>query len=586
MPSLYATSGPEEGTRYRIDKPVMILGRSVQSDIHIADPRASRSHARIRANGERHILEDLQGRQDLGGGTFVNGRIATWHLLQDSDEITIAGVTFRFEIDEEIEPTERMRLTNILADLSDDDVESGGSIHEAVEASTSNPRTMLASLGGPVLAEAHERLCTIYEVSNAIGTIFDQAQLIEAILGALLRVYRQASRLVFLTIDKETGELVERAEKIREGLATRKVPISRKVMQEVLEHKRAVIFGGLSAEKNKSFTGMMTHSMLCAPLCVRGEIFGVIHLTSKDLISPFVRADLDLLAGIANQAAIAMQNAEMHHELLAQERLRHDVEIAREIQRRFLPLVPPRLHGWSFATEYQPAFAVGGDFYDFIPLGTERIGVLIGDVSGKGVSAALLMARVTSEFRTLAMIEPAPEAVMARVNASLVAAGYEGVFVTACYMVIDLQRGELSYCNAGHLPPLVRRRNTGEVERLETGDLALGVLDETEFTHVTVPLGFGDVVVLMSDGVVESTNAQSEQLGFARIEEVIGQSRAEADGTLEELMAAVRTFVGTASQYDDLTTVCFSRDPDDTRRTISPESAFAAQATAFGWNKG
>lgn len=583
MATLYATSGAEEGERHALEKPTIIIGRSARCDVRVSDPRASRAHARIRIEGDRYILEDLQG-QERGGGTFVNGRAITWHLLVDDDAITIAGTTFRFE-NVEVEPTERMQLGHMVAGpVSEGDLP----IHEAIEAPASPLSVIPSSDGGPTsLAEAHERLRTIYEVANAIGTIFDQAQLIDEILGAIQRVFRQASRVVFLTVDEQTGALFERAEKLRENATVQqKTPISRKIVREVLERKRGVIFGGFNAGSNatKDFTGMLTHSMLCAPLCVRGEVLGVIHLTSKDLITPFVRADLDLLVGIATQAAVALQNAAMHVELLARERLERDVEIAREVQRRFLPMVPPRIQGWSFATEYRPAYAVGGDFYDFIQLGPSRIGVLIGDVAGKGVSAALLMARVTSEFRMLAMTEPATDAVMQRVNLSLVAAGYEGVFVTACYVVLDLEASEISYCNAGHLPPLVRRKATGTVERLEVGGVALGVLDDTQFTQATVELGPGDLVLLMSDGVVESTNAAKEQIGFERIEQVLLHSRGDAESTLDYVMNAIAEFVREASQYDDLTSVCFGREGGGTPRhtLLSPLETGEVGETLYG----
>lgn len=580
MASLFAIDGPMLGTRYPLDKPISMLGRSAQSDIRVTDPRASRAHARIRVDGDRYILEDLQGRQERGGGTFVNGRPITYHVLSDEDVITIAGAAFRFE-DPQVEPTERMRRADFEEQTAQD-------IQDAVEAAVS-PFTSIAMAGGaPILAEANERLKTVYEVSEAISTILDQNQLIDEILGAMERVFRQASRVVLLTVDKRTGGLVERAERVRKSSQPlRKIPISRKVMAEVLEHKRALIFGGMG-NATTNFTGIMAHSMLCAPLLVRGEVFGVIHLTSRDLVTPFVRADLDLLVGIATQAAIALQNAELHRELLARERLKYDVEVAQEVQRRFLPLAPPRTDGWSFATEYRPAFAVGGDFYDFIQLGPGRLGVLVGDVSGKGVSAALLMARVTSEFRTLAMIEPRPETVMARVNASLVAAGYEGVFVTACFVVIDLARGELAYCNAGHLPPVVRRWRTSSIEKLEIAETALGVLDDTQFTSGTATLDPGDLVLLMSDGVIESTNAAQEQLGFERVEQIVQASRGGAEGALEAVSNLVRDFVGEASQYDDLTMVCFSRDLARVgRQTISPDDplSFEQQTTQLGWTR-
>ena len=562
-PSLVATTGPECGARYLVED-VCTIGRSGQSNIRISDNRVSRQHARIRREDDRYILEDLQGRDT----TFVNDRAVTWHALKHNDEIRIADALFRFEDPpaDEVEDATAIAVHDAFGESEHD--EGGEPIRDRVDAED-NPLTQFRQLAGQTqLAEAHERLVTVYEIANAIGTQLDQNELIDEILRALLRVFRQASRAVMMLLDKSSGQLVARAEQTSGPAAhLRKAAISKTVMKEVVDYKRAVICGGMASDAFRgpvgaSVAGMLSYSQLCAPLVARGEVLGVIHLTSNNLITPFVRADLDLLVGISTQAAIALQNAEMHTELLARERLKHDMEVAHEVQRRFLPLLPPKIPGWTFGAEYRPAQAIGGDFYDFIRLGPTRLGVLIGDVTGKGISAALLMARVTSEFRMLAMVEKDPVGVMARVNASLVAAGYEGIFVTACYAVVDLTACTITYCNAGHLPPLVRRHGTSpdRLQRLVRADLALGVLDETSFEQETHTLGHGDLVFLMSDGVVESTDANNQQLGFEPIEASMRASHGDAEATLEDVMSLVRGFVGDARQYDDLTMVCFGID--------------------------
>lgn len=556
MAALIVTSGGHVGARYLLDKPIISIGRGSGCDIRIADKRVSRQHARIRVEGNRYILEDQQGRNT----TFVNDRPVEFHVLSLDDVIRIAGVCFRFEAD---------------LDLSDMTVRtelevpppSPRSPHDLPIREKIDGLDLRASIIGSVpallqqtLAPAQERLLTVIEIANAISTHLDQDQLLEEILGALLRIFRQAARATLLTLDAESGTLVARRERTREGSeSVPRFPMSQRVLKQVLQEKQAVIFGGIDAAPG-SIAGMLSNSMLCAPLAVRGEVLGAIHMTSMNLMTPFVRADLDLLVGVASQAAIAVKNADMHAQLVARERLRHDLEVAQEIQRRFLPLRPPRLSGWAFAAEYKPALAIGGDFYDFIPLGDDRMAIIIGDVSGKGVSGALLMARMTSEFRMLAVTKRDPADVMASVNASLIAASYEGLFVTATYAVLDLAQGVVTFSNAGHLRPMVRRYGVQTVETFETADVPLGVMDDTIFTQESFSLGYGDVLMLMSDGVIESTNAERRQLGLEPVEKVLREGGADAEATIEDVMGLVRRFVKDAPQFDDLTIVSVGRE--------------------------
>ncbi len=621
MALLVATEGPEAGGRYPLET-ICIIGRSSRCDVRVSDPTVSRQHCRIVREGDQFIIEDLGS----GNGTFVNDHLVVRHTLRSSDEIRIARSKFRFE-----EKLKRgfSELGHIVTVVEQGPLGGDVPIKDRIDAEQ-NPlltRKVQATQGRDALVQAYERLRTVYAVAGAIGTILDQDELLREILGHMLGVFTQADRGVIMSVDKKSGELLPRAVRRRVGEAEPgEILISRTIVSEVLQKKRAVIFGGdeetssmltqggssnirrrtptrLRAAKKldpevvgepsfvptpepssphwrQHVTGASMYSMMCAPLVVRGEVLGVIHITSADLAIPFERADLDLLVGIAAQAAIAIQNAEMHAELLTRERLKRDVELAKEIQRRFLPGAPPAHPGWQFAAEYVPAMAIGGDFYDFIVLSPTRLGILIGDVSGKGVSAALLMARITSEFRILTATEMEPRVVMARANASLAQAGYEGLFVTACYVVLDTQARTMTVCNAGHLPPLVRRarqqqqaamprlppphvagaRPAPVIEKLDTASLALGVLDNATFEQETFTLNQGDVVLLMTDGVVEATNAAGAQLGFEPVQGALGEALGGAETALAKVVDGVKQFVGAAPQYDDLTAVCFGLD--------------------------
>jgi serine phosphatase RsbU (regulator of sigma subunit) len=279
-------------------------------------------------------------------------------------------------------------------------------------------------------------------------------------------------------------------------------------------------------------------------------------MTSTALGQPFGRSDLDLLTGIANQCGIAIGNARLHQQLLRQQRLAQDLRFAEQVQRSFLPQRLPTITGYAFASHYDPAFEVGGDFYDVVDLGDGCIGLLVGDVSGKGVSAALRMARMSTELRFCAMAEREPAAVMTRANRTLLETSQDEIFVTAIYARLDPRTRKLTLSNAGHLPPMIRHTIEGDVTRVEgaTG-LALGVLGEAVFEQEEHTLMPGDTLLLYTDGVTEAENVTQEQYGFDRLERSISPGPSDADLLLRRVLTDVRTHVGDAPQYDDLTVV-------------------------------
>ena len=204
--------------------------------------------------------------------------------------------------------------------------------------------------------------------------------------------------------------------------------------------------------------------MMCAPLVDSdGNSLGVIQIDTLDQRQRFQQDDLDVLASIASQAAIAVDNAQLHETALRQQAMERDLELAHKVQRGLLPAAPPPLPGYHFFDFYEPANQVGGDYYDYVELPDDRLAVVVGDVSGKGVSAALLMAKLSGEVRYCLASEPTPAAAMSRINASFSRSGWQDRFVTFVLAVLDVEKHELTLVNAGHMPPLLRQRQ-GAVE--------------------------------------------------------------------------------------------------------------------------
>lgn len=309
-------------------------------------------------------------------------------------------------------------------------------------------------------------------------------------------------------------------------------------------------------------TGYRTKSMICVPLRTPERIIGVSQVINKLDGEHFDHDDLEVFEAFCAQAAVAIENVRMHQALLERQRLEQDLQVATTIQQSFLPQQLPDLPGYTFATTYVSAQEVGGDFYDFIELSGSRFGVVFGDVSGKGIPAALYMAKLMSDFRFYVLSEPEPARAMARVNNLLVERSRHGMFVTLVYLLIDLERRTITVTNAGHGPPLIRQGRDGTVIRLDgPSSLPLGILPDIlseSFTHTLEP---GDSVVLYTDGVLEARNAMRQEFGYARFEQALSSGPSAPEGLLGAVQQTLQQFMGRSPQHDDITLLCVGVAP-------------------------
>jgi serine phosphatase RsbU (regulator of sigma subunit) len=300
--------------------------------------------------------------------------------------------------------------------------------------------------------------------------------------------------------------------------------------------------------------------MMASPLVWRGETLGIVYLDSKG-IAAFTKPDVELLSGICAQAAVALGNARLHQQLLEKKRLEQDLQLAERIQQSFLPRRIPKMEGFTFAARYDPAHEVGGDFYDFVRLPDDRLGIVVGDVSGKGVGAALYMARLTRDLRYFALAEPDPARVLSWMNTAVGESGQDDIFVTLVYVVLDAQQQKILMANAGHMPPIVRKKAEREVTILEEiSGLPLGVMPNPEYLSTEFVLEPGDTVMLFTDGLVEAMNPSREMYGMERLVRSIGAGPSDVPSLVDRALADCQRHVSNAAQFDDTTIVCFGRD--------------------------
>lgn len=291
---------------------------------------------------------------------------------------------------------------------------------------------------------------------------------------------------------------------------------------------------------------------LVVPLPTGRTVAGLLAAGERRPGTPLGEEDRDFAATLARQAQAALESVRLHRIRLEKQRQDRDLEIAREIQRSLFPQQTPALAGFEVAAESRSCFQVGGDLYDFIPLGPERLGLVVADISGKGTPASILMASVHASLRALAgSVDPAP--LMERLNAFLMASTQASRYVTLFYGEIDGAARRLRYVTAGHIPP-VRISRSGDVERLEHGGTVVGLLDEVRFETGEVELAPGDLVAVVTDGATEALSESGEEYGDARMVEAFRVSRSRAAPEIvHALLESVDAWTGPAGCGDDLT---------------------------------
>jgi phosphoserine phosphatase RsbU/P len=554
MGRLRETDGPSPGRTYEL-KDVCVLGRAMDCQVHIRDLTVSRRHARISKVDGRYMIEDLGS----GNGTYVNDQAVARRFLNHSDVVRISNASFRFE----------------QLDRRSDSVTMAGPQQSAPRVVTtldvrSNLLSKTEASSPKEVARLASRLQTVYAVSEAISSILDADELLTEILNRLFEVFPRADR-GFIMLRNESGDrLIPKAVKRRRTGDVEELVVSRTILQQVLQKHQAVLSHDASEDSRFKKGHSVAHSgiraMMAAPLVYRNEAVGIVYLESPG-VAAFQSEDLELLSGISRQAAVALGNARLHSELLKRQRLDRDLHLAERIQQSFLPRKVPKVEGFTFCARYDPAYEVGGDFYDFVRLDDERLGIVVGDVSGKGIGAALYMARLTRDLRYYALAESEPRRVLAQLNQAVVEGGQDDIFVTLVYGVLDGPRRTLEWTSAGHMPPILRRRGAGEVRPLDCtieAGLPLGVMPDAAYESTLVELTPGDTVMMYTDGLVEAMSPDKEMFGQERLLQSLGDASSQADAVLDRAIHACSDHVGAAPQFDDTTIVCVGLDhPDD-----------------------
>jgi serine phosphatase RsbU (regulator of sigma subunit)/pSer/pThr/pTyr-binding forkhead associated (FHA) protein len=541
MPALHIIKGANEGALVPLEGDKFILGRNPDCAVVIPVTSVSREHAQILRLGTRFFIEDKGSRN----GTFVNDRAITGRTqLKNNDKIRICDFQAAFlekDSDEEGEPE-----------------------------STSTVEAMISQSSQQLLHEQPaEKLRGLLEISSNLSKTLELDALMPKIVESLFNLFRQADRCFIIQTEEGSKKLMPKVVRTRRPQDETNARPSRTIVQRCLDTAQAFLSDDASRDDriqlSQSVVDFRIRSVMCVPLCdANGKAFGVIQLDTQDRSKKFTQDDLKLLYGVAHQAAIALDNARLHAEAVARERLRRDLELAHKVQLSFLPARLPEVGGYEFYAHYEPANEVGGDYYDFIPMPQGRLAISVGDVAGKGVSAALLMAKLSSDARFSLLTEPDLRKATARLNDLL----YEFTspmdrFVTLAGVILEPQRHALTLVNAGHLSPMIYRKGSGtltEAMPKERSGVPLGIMADYTFDTSQLALEPGDSLLMFSDGVIDALDVREKPFGMAGVRRALedaGDAAAKALG--ERITRAVQQHASNRPPHDDVTLVCLGR---------------------------
>lgn len=540
------------------------IGRSARNDLCIPDPFASRVHAEVRHEGDEYFLQDLGS----ANGTLYNGSVVetpitlarggriqigeTEIVFNDGPFPLSSGATMITDNSSSI-PEATIALT------STDRTTSG--LLEAIEGARSKSEETVANRA----AKQSDLLALISKVGVALLASVTLNETLEQIVSLTFEAV-PADRCMIMMSDKKSPELKVAVARLRDRAGeVGEIRISRSVIDEVVTNGKSVLTSDAQADPRFAGGTVMlqgVRSVLAVPLGVGQKVFGIIYADSPLAEGRFTEDHLKVLTTLASVASIRVENARLAEEQLERERLERELQVASEIQQRFQPASAPLVAGYELQGISFPCYEIGGDYYDFIERADGRMIVALGDVSGKGTAAALLMSSLHAAVHAQADTHDSLVKTISAVNRYLEASIPPNRFVTLFYGELSPKTGALAFLNAGHNPPLIVHAG-GTMEQLAAGGLPLGIMPNADFREGRTKLHPGDVLVIYSDGVSEAVNPSGEEFGPTRLYEVVARNLdSSAAGIRDRIEAALTKFCQGTPAADDITLVIVKRDAE------------------------
>jgi serine phosphatase RsbU (regulator of sigma subunit)/pSer/pThr/pTyr-binding forkhead associated (FHA) protein len=542
------------------------IGRSARNDLCIPDPFASRVHAEVRREGEEYVLQDLgSANGTLYNGATVDGAV---HLTSGGriqigeTEIVFDDGSYNSSMGATMITDNTSSLPEATIALASGDRTTSGLL-EAIEGARTQPEEIVTTTQPK--AKQGDLLALISKVGV---TLLSSATLSETLEQIVSLVFESvpADRCLIMMRDQGSEELRVAVARLRDRVGeVGEIRVSRNVLDEVVFRGKSVLTS--DAQHDPRFaTGTMVlqgvRSVLAVPLGVADKVFGIIYADSPIAEGRFTEDHLKVLTTLASVAAIRVENARLVEARLERERLERELALASEIQQRFQPTAPPHVDGYELQGISFPCYEIGGDYYDFIEREDGRLVIALGDVSGKGTAAALLMSSLHAAIHAQSASHDSLVDTISAVNRYLADNIPANRFVTLFYAELDPQSGALSFLNAGHNPPLIVHA-AGTVEQLASGGLPLGIKRDVEYREGRTQLQMGDVLVIYSDGVTEAVSPSGEEFGATRLYEVVSRNiTASAAGIRDRIESSLTKFAQGTSAADDITLVIVKRQAE------------------------
>ncbi|MBP3529912.1 MAG: SpoIIE family protein phosphatase [Thermoguttaceae bacterium] len=580
-------------TTHWIRSDSIVVGRHPYCDVVLNNNAVSREHARLTKRGDGVYVEDLHSRN----GVWVNGvKIAEPTRIYSRDSLQVGDATLVFYSDSPLAVRETIRAEqlrqnslcwrdgeqdrpNITSQLT---LNSSSSFCDDAVA---NRRTACEYEREIRLLE--ERVRVLLDFARILGKADDISDLTPRFLTNILRLFPSADSACVLAPDAKESTAKRPVLKLvhykrRDEESDEPFRVSRAIVKHVVATRSAVVsdaaFEDSRFDSSESIVRSHICSVMAAPICdvATNEILGVIQIDARKNGRRFEQDELKLLVAVANQIAVYVENQSYRDARVREKMERREMEFATQVQRGFLPIELPKVENYDFYDYYCPAKFVGGDYFDYVPLPDGKLAILLGDVSGKGISASLLMAKLSSEARYGLLLEKKYAAVMERLNRVYSENRWGDRFVTFVLAILEPETGTLRVYNAGHLYPIVAKTD-GTVEFIGEGrnGFPLGVIPDATYEETVYRMAPGDAVALMSDGLPDAINSDDQALGGRGVSELFRNPDGLAAAPLgRRLVVGVLDYVGGAQQVDDQCLVVFRRKPLE--ETAAPEATVKA----------
>jgi sigma-B regulation protein RsbU (phosphoserine phosphatase) len=484
-------------------------------------PAVWQESGKLPAASPDHVEQALKGKNSPGG----NGRASAWPLGRGPTPVGVLEIASKSKLDEKT----RSWLGLVLR-------------YAEVALESSERRSAVIELS------------TIVEATKRLNSTLDLAELLNIILGLTTR-YSGAERGTVFLVDRDKQEIWSL---VGLGLEQHEIrlPITKGIAGWVAQHGEMVNLPDAYADPRFESEvdlrlGYRTRSLLCLPIRNKaGETIGVLQLLNKKT-GPFSRADENMLEAISDHVALALENAQLHREMVHKQRMERDLALARSIQMGLLPEAPPKLPGFDIAVSNRMSLEAGGDYYDFIQLAPDTMLAVVADVEGKGVGSAMVMANLQATLHALIAHLHSLERLVESLNDMMLADTRGQKYMTMFVTLLDQPRRTLHYVNAGHVPPAVVRAN-GTVDYLREGGMVVGMFPSVKFDRGHVRMEPGDIFVACTDGITEAMNAQDDEYGSERLIDLVARERSlPAEEIVQSVLTEVDHFSRGGTHEDD-----------------------------------